>query len=132
MRRSAIISFTSVCLFGLIAACATSPADDPSLGSDLTSVKAPTEPGENVKLPPPSTAPQTPTDAGTNTGKDASAPAKDAGPPPAQDAGPPPNNNTTPDCDPNDPTLLLKIIISPPSEACPCASGQCCYQGLCI
>ncbi len=130
MRRSAIVSFTSVLLVGLIAACATSPVDDPSLGADINSVKAPTEPTEDVKLPPPSTAP-TATDAGTNTAKDASPPPQDASTPPQDASTPPPN--TSQDCDPNDPTVLLKLFLGSGSgAACPCSAGECCLSGICI
>jgi hypothetical protein len=128
-RRSALLSLAATAALGLVVACATAPVDDPTLGADLTSVKSPTDPAAEVKLPPASAPP--PVDASAPT--DASTPKPDAGPPPAQDSGPPPPPPpSTPDCDPNDPTVILKLLIGSPSGTCPCSAGQCCLLGSCL
>jgi hypothetical protein len=129
MRRSAITSITASFLLGLVAACATGAGDDPSVALQPSEVTAPTEPAEQVKLPPPS---------GTSTPEtDAGATAKDAGAtPPAQDASPPPPPPapTTPDCSLSDPVVIAKLLLgASPSGSCPCASaGQCCLAGQCL
>ncbi len=126
--RSALLSLAASAAFGLVVACATAPVDDPSLGSDLTSVKAATDPAEEVKLPPASASPAA-ADAGATT-KDAGT-TQDSGPPAPQDSGAPPPTST-PDCDPNDPIVILKLFTSSPSGACPCSAGQCCLLGSCL
>lgn len=128
MRRSAITSFTASLLFALIAACATGAGDDPSVALQPSEVKAPTEPAEQVKLPPPSTTSAPETDAGT------SAP-KDSGSPQPQDSGSPQPQPqpTTPDCNLNDPLVIAKILFgAAPTGACPCAADQCCLAGQCL
>lgn len=127
--RSALLSLVATGAFGLVVACATAPVDDPSRGSDLTSVKAATDPADDVKLPPASAPPPAAVDAGPPA-KDAGPSAQDSGPPPAQDSGPPPQ--TTPNCDPNDPTVILKLLLTEPSGTCPCSAGQCCLLGSCL
>ena len=126
MRRPAITSLVGSLLLGLVVACATGTADDPTVAFEAVSVKAPTEPDE-VKLPP-ATQPATPAPSSSTPSP---APVQDAGPP-AQDAAPPPVQ-TTPDCDINDPIVLLKLLLSQPSGACPCSSSdQCCLAGQCL
>lgn len=126
MRRSAITSLVGSLLLGLVVACATGTSDDPTVAFEATSVKAPTEPAEEVKLPP---ASSTSTPAPSSSSPSPAPSAQDAGPP-AQDAAPP--VQTTPDCDINDPVVLLKLLLSQPSGACPCASDQCCLAGQCL
>lgn len=128
MRRSAITSLTASLILGLIAACATGAGDDPNVALQPSEVKSPTDPADDVKLPPPSST-STPD---TNPGA-----AKDAGPPPAaQDAAPPPPPPpaTTPDCSLSDPIVIAKLLLgASPSGTCPCASAdQCCLAGQCL
>ncbi|MDF2694145.1 MAG: hypothetical protein K0S65_2528 [Labilithrix sp.] len=133
MRRTVFSSITVMSLTALaiaIGACATAPVDDDLSG--LTQEQSPAEPTDDdtsAKLPP-SSAPDN--DPVTDAGTDAKAPPKDASAP--KDASTPPADSGNPtsggDCDPSDPTYLIKFIAAPNPTPCPCSASECCYQSL--
>ena len=133
MRRTAvlqsIVAFTLTALGVAIGACASSEPVDGNLngiGQDNSGTQ-PVGSSNTSKLPPSNPPADTTVDAGT-TVKDA-ATAKDSSTSTPVDSGTPPTS--TPDCDPNDPLLLIKIIAAS-GASCPCSASECCFSQMCL
>jgi hypothetical protein len=125
MRRTVFKSITVISIVAVgaaIGACATAERDGDLDG--LMQDQSPTQPDE-TKLPPSNPTPDASSDAGTTTKDSSTPPPKEAGPP--VDSGSSSNN-----CDPNDPSVILKLTQLSNPTLCPCSASECCFSAFSV